>query len=118
MLTIKDIAQSINTDYPLSYVAEVLRENLVSLGLLKNYKWKKKIAHQKDYVFNALKNSLIDNEASIVFINKPSPKLLVMSAKTLASLTGDVWFSDEDRKKHENWVKNHGPTSTANEVEK
>ena len=87
MLTSEDIAQAININYPLSFVAKVLRDNLIALGLIKDYKWKKKIAYQEGAVFNSLKNSLIDCEASVVFVEKPSPELLVISEETLHSLT-------------------------------
>jgi len=97
MLTLEDIEQSITIDYPLSFVAGVLRENLISSGLLKNYKWKKKIRSQEEHVFNSLKNALIDNEASIVFVRTPSPRLLIMSKETLEGLEKNHLFDTTAR---------------------
>ena len=114
-LTGKDIVNAISVDYPLSFVAEVLRENLIASGVLKKYKWRKKIHEQKSQVFDSLKNSLIDNEASIVFIKKPSPELLIMNESVLEGLTGDVWFSEKDRRSHEDWMKNHGLQGSVSE---
>ena len=91
-LTGKDLVEAISVDYPLRFVSEILRENLIVMGVLKNYKWKKKIAQQEQQVFDSLKNSLIDNEASIVFVQTPSPKLLVINEKTLEGLTSNAGF--------------------------
>ena len=115
MLTGQDIVESISINYPLAFIAEVLRENLIASGTLKNYKWRTKIEEQRSWVFDSLKNALIDNGASVVFIKTPRPELLVINAEVLESLTGDVWFSDEDKKKHEDWMKNHSLSEKASE---
>lgn len=88
MITSKDLEEALKVDYSLSFIVETLIDNLIVFGVIKPYKWKRKDREQRNHIFNALKNSLIDNDASVVFVDPPKPNLLVISKEQLRALVG------------------------------